>query len=133
MYTNMTTNLMVKSVDKAVEFYQNILGFTIITSVLGKKDDLQFAILSKDKLLLMVQEKDNMIEEYPVLSTEKVKPSISLYITIDNFDEFYEEIQGKYPLNTELHTSFYGAKEFAITDTDGYVLTFTEHKDQSSI
>jgi len=37
--------------------------------------------------------------------------------------------KGKYPVYMELHTSFYGAREFAITDVDGYVLTFTKHKD----
>lgn len=28
MYTNMTTNLMVESVDRAVAFYRDVLGFT---------------------------------------------------------------------------------------------------------
>jgi len=129
MYTNITTNLMVESVDKAIAFYQNILGFSVAASVPGKNDELQFAILSKDKLSLMVQEKSNLIEEYPVLETDKVYPSICLYIMADDFDALYEEIKGKYPISTDLHTSFYGAEEFAITDADGYVLTFTEHKD----
>lgn len=129
MYTNMTTNLMVECVDKAIVFYKEILGFSVVASVPGKNDEFQFAILSKDNIMLMVQEKSNFIEEYPVLSTLKVQPSISLYIAVDNLDALYEEIQSKHPINTELHTSFYGAREFAITDVDGYVLTFTEHKD----
>lgn len=133
MYTNMTTNLMVESVDKAITFYHDILGFTVIASVPSKGDELQFAILSKDKLMLMLQEKNNLIEEYPVLKTEKVHPSVSLYIMVDDFDTLYEELKGKYPINTEVHTSFYGAKEFAVTDTDGYILTFTEHKDIKSV
>lgn len=129
MYMNMTTNLMVESVDKAIAFYQEILGFTVVASVPGKKGGLQFAILSKDHLSLMMQEKSNMIEEYPILTAEKVQPSISLYISVDDFDALYQDIKGKYPINTELHTSFYGAKEFAIADADGYVLTFTEHQE----
>ena len=128
MYTNMTTNLMVKSVDKAIAFYQDILGFSVVASVPGKKDEMQFAMLSKDNLMLMMQERSNFIEEYPVLNTEQVHPSISLYIMVDNFDALYQELKSKYPLNTDLHTSFYGAKEFAITDMDGYVITFTEQK-----
>jgi Uncharacterized protein conserved in bacteria len=128
MYMNMTTNLMVKSVNKAIDFYKGTLGFTEIATVPGKNDEFQFAILSKDKFMLMMQERSNLIEEYPVLSTEKVKPSITLYITVDNLDELFKEIKNKHPINTEIHTSFYGAREFAITDVDGYVLTFTEHK-----
>lgn len=129
MYKNMTTNLMVESVDNAIAFYKDTLGFSVVASVPGKNDELQFAILSKDNLMLMFQEKSNFIEEYPVLDTPKVQPSVSLYIAVDNFDVLYEEIKSKHPINTELHTSFYGAREFAITDVDGYVLTFTEHKD----
>ncbi|MDL2234622.1 VOC family protein [Christensenellaceae bacterium OttesenSCG-928-L17] len=128
MYKTMTTNLMVESVDKAVAFYKDILGFSEVASVPGKNNELQFAILSKDQLMLMVQEKSTFIEEYPILNTPKVQPSISLYIAIDNLDALYEELKAKHSINTELHTSFYGAREFAITDVDGYVLTFTEHK-----
>lgn len=128
MYKSMTTNLMVESVDESLAFYQNLLGFTEVASVPGKGNELQFAILSKDGLMLMLQERSNFIEEYPVLETPQVKASVSLYIAVDNFDELYETIKNQHPLNTELHTSFYGAKEFAITDPNGYVLTFTEHK-----
>jgi uncharacterized glyoxalase superfamily protein PhnB len=125
----MFTNLMVENVEKAIAFYRGILGFNVAVSVPGKTEGLQFAILSKDHLSLMLQEKSNMIKEYPVLDTEKVRPSVSLYISVDDFDVLYQNIKVKYPINTEMHTSFHGAKEFAITDADGYVLTFTEHKD----
>ena len=124
----MTTNLMVENVQKSIAFYEEILGFSVVVSVPNKNNGLQFAILSKDSLMLMVQERSNLIEEYPVLNTEHVQPSVTLYIMVDDFDSLYEEIKNNYTINTVLHTSFYGAREFAITDTDGYVLTFTENK-----
>ena len=126
MYKAMTTNLMVKSVDKAMAFYKEVLGFSEVTSVPSKNNELQFAILSKDQLMIMMQEKNNFIEEYPVLKTPAVQPSVSLYIVVDNLEALYNELKTKHSIYTELHTSFYGAKEFAITDVDGYVLTFTE-------
>jgi uncharacterized glyoxalase superfamily protein PhnB len=128
MYEKMTPNLMVKCVDKAIAFYKEVLGFSVVTSVQGKSSALQFAILIKDEQMLMLQEMSNFIEEYPVLSTEKIRPSVSLYILTDNVEKLYHEIKSKYPINTDLHTSFYGAKEFAVTDIDGYVLTFAEQK-----
>ena len=128
MYTNMTTNLMVESVDKAINFYRDILDFTVLVSV-PDENDLQFAILSKDGLSLMLEKRSVLIGEYPVLNTEKVRPSVSLYIMVDNFMELYEELKSRHPIYVELHTSPYGAKEFALTDVDGYVLTFTENKD----
>lgn len=129
MYKDITTNLMVESVDKAIAFYKGILGFSVVTSVPGKNDELQFAILSKDNLMLMFEERNALIEEYSVLDTPRVHPSISLYISVDNFDFLYEDIKSKHSINTEIHTSFYGNREFAITDVDGYVITFTEYKE----
>jgi len=129
MYKSMTTNLMVENVSRAAAFYQDILGFSVAVSVPGKNGGLQFAILVRDGLSLMMQERENFIEEYPVLKAEHVCPSVSLYIAVDNFDELYAQIRAVHPINTEMHTSFYGAREFAIADPDGYVLIFTEHKE----
>ncbi|MBO0412765.1 VOC family protein [Enterococcus hulanensis] len=129
MYKNITTNLMVASVDKSVAFYQEILGLEVVASVPANDQSLQFAILAKEAVTLMLQEKSNLSEEYPILATEKIQPSITLYITIENFEEFYTNTKKAYPIYTEPHATFYGAKEFVITDPDGYVLTFTEYKE----
>lgn len=129
MYKNITTNLMVASVDASVKFYQEVLGLEVVASVPAKDQTLQFAILGKEAMTLMLQEKNNLSEEYPILAAEKIQPSITLYITVENFEEFFIGIKRSYPIYTEPHTTFYGAQEFAITDPDGYVLTFTEYKE----
>ena len=129
MYKNITTNLMVTSVDASVKFYQEILGLEVVASVPAKNQTLQFAILAKEAMTLMLQEKENLSEEYPILAAEKIQPSITLYITVENFNEFYRTIKTNYLIYTETHKTFYGANEFAITDPDGYVLTFTEYKE----
>lgn len=129
MYKNITTNLMVASVDASVKFYQEVLGLEVVASVPAKDQTLQFAILGKEAMTLMLQEKSNLSEEYPILAAEKIQPSITLYITVENFEEFYADIKSSYPIYTEPHGTFYGAQEFAITDPDGYVLTFTEYKE----
>lgn len=129
MYKNITTNLMVASVDASVKFYQEVLGLEVVASVPAKNQTLQFAILAKEAMTLMLQEKENLSEEYPILAAKKIQPSITLYITVENFEEFYTTIKSNYPIYTEPHKTFYGANEFTITDPDGYVLTFTEYKE----
>lgn len=130
MYASMTTNLMVENVEKSVEFYQEMLGFKTITTVPAKTDGLQFAIISKDNLMLMLQEKNNLIEEYPLLQTKIVHPSATLFISVTNFDELYKNMKDKSLINTEVHTTFYGTREFAVADKDGYILTFSEQKSE---
>lgn len=129
MYKNITTNLMVANVETSITFYQDILGLEVVASVPADDQSLQFAILSKEELTLMLQEKNNLIEEYPILTTEKITPSITLYITVENFEDFYKTIEQNYPIYKTPHKTFYGAMEFAISDPDGYVLTFTEYKE----
>jgi uncharacterized glyoxalase superfamily protein PhnB len=120
---------MVERVDDSVAFYQNILGFSVVASVPGASGKLQFAILSKDGITLMFQEKGNLTEEYPILSTDKVHPSATMYIVVDNFDELYQELKERHEILCDVHTTFYGLKEFAIADNSGYVLTFTESRE----
>jgi uncharacterized glyoxalase superfamily protein PhnB len=77
--------------------------------------------------MLMLQEKNNLTEEYPILGTAEVHPSVTLYIMVDNFDELYQELKKHHEILCDVHTTFYGSKEFAIADNSGYVLTFTEN------
>jgi uncharacterized glyoxalase superfamily protein PhnB len=128
MYKNITANLMVENVDETAEFYCRALGFSILASVPKNTEGLQFAILAKDSLSVMIQDRENLIGEYPVLSTPKVQPSVTLYITVDNFAELYDELKGKCDIVCDVHMTFYGANEFAIKDNNGYVLTFAENK-----
>ena len=129
MYKSITPNLMVQSVDRAIDFYKEILDFSVIASVPGPKDQLQFAILINDGIMLMMQEKNSITAEYPILDTPKICPSISLYIIVDNFQELYETISKKCPIYSQPHTTPYGAEEFAIIDIDGYVITFAKQQD----
>ena len=121
---------MVESVDETVEFYTNILGFTKTFSVPKENGKMQFALVAKDSLTLMFQDRENLIEEYPNLTTEKTQPCLTFYITVDNFLELYEELKEKYELLADMRKTFYGANEFAIKDNNGYVLTFTETTDK---
>ncbi|GHU85312.1 hypothetical protein FACS1894198_2960 [Clostridia bacterium] len=46
---------------------------------------------------------------------------------VDDFADFYKDIQSKAKLLVEEHTTFYGVKEFAIADNNGYVITIAEN------
>ena len=128
MFKSGTTNLMVESVDKTVEFYEKMLGFQTVASVPKENGAIQFAIVIRDNLTLMFQDRENLILEYPVLKTDKVRPSVTIYIKVDNLKELYIELKSKAKILCDIHETFYGANEFAIEDINGYVLTFAEDK-----
>jgi uncharacterized glyoxalase superfamily protein PhnB len=129
MYKNITPNLMTENVAETIAFYER-LGFTATETVpkegAQNSGGLQFAILVKDNLMLMFQERESLTAEYPILKTDKTQSSITLYIIVEDVNTYYDEIKSKYEVQSELHKTFYGAEEFAIKDNNGYVLTFTE-------
>ena len=126
MILSMTTNLMVESVEETIEFYQEIFGFSTITTVPNQAGHLDFAILNIGNLILMLQERVNFVSEYPILVTNKTKASVSLYLTVDNFDELYAIVKKKLNILVDVHKTFYGTNEFAIVDNNGYVITIAE-------
>lgn len=125
MYETVTTNIMVKNVKETIAFYENVLGFEKVLSVPENGENLCFAILAKDKISIMLQEQNNLIEEYPTLKIDEIKPTFTLFITVDDVVSLYEELKDKVQLAKELHKTFYGKDEFALFDNNGNILTIS--------
>ena len=131
MFKNITPNLMVEDVRETIVFYKDVLGFSIIDSVQNEDGIFTFAILQKEGLLLMLHQRLDLIEEYPTLHTDAVHPSLTLYTTVANLEKLFEEVSKKTTVLKEINTTFYGAKEFAVTDNNGYVWTFAQAESQA--
>lgn len=116
---------MVENVKETIEFYESKLGFQKIVSVPETGEVLDFAILVKDKISIMLQEKENLIAEYPSLKVENIKPTFTLFITVQDVQKVYEELKGKVKIAKELHKTFYGKDEFAIFDNNKNILTIS--------
>lgn len=125
MYETITTNIMVKNVKETIKFYEEKLGFKKVLSVPEEGETLNFAILNKDKISIMLQEQENLISEYPTLKTDEIVPTFTLFITVDNVETKYNELKDKVKMAKELHKTFYGKDEFAIFDNNGNILTIS--------
>lgn len=125
MYETVTTNIMVKNVKETIQFYEEKLGFQKILSVPEQGESLNFAILNKDKISIMLQEQENLISEYPTLKTDEIIPTFTLFITVNDVLKMYNELKDKVKIAKELHTTFYGKDEFAIFDNNGNILTIS--------
>ena len=125
MYETITTNIMVENVKETIKFYEEKLGFQKILSVPESGENLNFAILSKDKISIMIQEQKNLIEEYPTLQKNKIIPTFTLFITTDDVEKKYNELKDKVKIAKEIHKTFYGKDEFAIFDNNENILTIS--------
>ena len=125
MYETITTNIMVKNVKETIKFYEEKIGFQKILSVPEEGESLNFDILNKDKISIMLQEQENLISEYPTLKTNEIVPTFTLFITANDVLAIYNELKDKVKIAKELHKTFYGKDEFAIFDNNGNILTIS--------
>ncbi len=125
MYETITTNIMVRNVKETIKFYEEKLGFKKIVTVPEDGDILNFAIIARDNISIMFQEQNNLIEEYPSLKVDNIKQTFTLFITVKDVNNVYNELKGKVKIAKELHKTFYGKDEFAIFDNNGNILTIS--------
>ena len=117
-------NLMVKNVNKSIDFYCNILGFSLIQTV-PESGTADWGMLEKNDFFIMLQKEESIKQEYPELNDQTFGGALTFYIRISDIHEFYEEINNKINVLHKMHKTFYGADEFAITDPDGFILVFS--------
>ena len=125
MFETITANIMVENVEETIQFYEEVLGFETTVTVPGEEEAFQFAILKKDAISIMFQSQKTLMNEYPTLQTSDIKPMLTLFITVLDVQEVYQELKGKVEFASELHETFYGKLEFAIYDNNKNILTIS--------
>ena len=56
-------------------------------------------------------------------STER-RRDVDLYITTDNVDDLFRRLKDRVQVVVDIYNAFYGMREFAIRDINGFWLTF---------
>jgi predicted enzyme related to lactoylglutathione lyase len=124
-YKDLMPNLMVKDVGKTVDFYTNVLGFTVLATV-PEKDPFVFAMVNANNILISFQEEKSIKEEYPQLEEFPQGGCFTLYIHVTDVNGLYEKVKGKAKIAKEMHKTPQGSTDFAIEDCNGYILTFAQ-------
>jgi lactoylglutathione lyase len=121
----LTPNVMVEDVNKTIEFYRDLLGFQVNATV-PDKGKFDWASMKRDAVELMFQSRSSLSSEIPAYADLPIGGSLTFFVQMDGLQELYDRLKGKVTLVQDLHTTFYGTREFAIRDCNGYVLTFAE-------
>jgi catechol 2,3-dioxygenase-like lactoylglutathione lyase family enzyme len=122
----------VNDFQKSLNFYENILGFTVEY----QRENPSFAFLSYQGSHIMIQEMDPNEDkgfitgsfEYPL------GRGINFQIDTDNVQELFNSLKGcKYPLRRDIQDSWYrvgnvlrGCRQILVQDPDGYLLRFSQ-------
>ena len=122
----LTPNLMVNNVEETIEYYTDILGFTLLRTV-PEKETPDWAMVKRNDVVIMFQSVKSLTNEMPRLQGEKPGGGLTFYIKVDRITELHEELyHNEVEIISDLESTFYNTIEFSIVDMNGYLLTFSE-------
>jgi uncharacterized glyoxalase superfamily protein PhnB len=119
-----TPVLVVDKIEPLLPFWVDRLGYTKLAEV-PHGEGLGFVMLEKDGLEVMLQTRESVEADLPVLKPYVQGNAISQFIEVDSLDSVLKKLSG-YELLTPVRTTFYGMREAIVADPAGYVLCFAE-------
>ena len=125
----LTPNLLVVDVARSVSYYTEVLGFARAMTV-PEDAPFVFASVTAGGVEIFFNDAAHAVKEYPALASHPIGLSGTMFIEVKGLDEFYAQLQGKVTIAIPIMTQWYGMKEFAIADPDGYLITFAERVEQ---
>src|SRR6185503_7896057 len=112
----LTPMLTVTSIDSAIEFYRDLLGFQLVSSFPGS------ACMRLDDVEIMF----SLPNEH--LPFTRPMMTGSLYFKTDQVDVLWEHLKDRCQVDYRIEDFEYGMREFAIRDNSGYLLQFGQEK-----
>jgi len=125
-FTKLTPNLVVASVERSLAFYVETLGFSRGMTV-PDESPFVFASVTSGPVEIFFNDAAAAIKEYPAFAGRPIGATGTLFIEMEGgVDALHDRLKPTVKIVMPLVTQFYGTREFAIEDPDGYVITFAE-------
>jgi lactoylglutathione lyase len=121
----LTPNLVVSNVERSVAFYCDILGFTL-TQKVPDDSPLVFATVASGDCEIFLNAPEPALAEYPAFKSRAIGGTLTLFMEVERIKSLHDALAGRVTVVMPLEHKWYGVTEFAITDPDGYVITFAE-------
>jgi lactoylglutathione lyase len=129
-FTKLTPNLLVASVERSLAFYVDILGFERGMTV-PDESPFAFASVVDGPVEIFLNDAAGAVKEYPGFAGKPLGCTGTLFIEVDGVDALHDRLKPAAKIVMPIETKFYGMREFAIADPDGYIITFAQRVPQS--
>ena len=129
-FTDVTPNLVVADIDRSIAFYRDVLGFAVVASV-PDAAPFAFAWMQRDAVSVFLNSVGS-IQEHAGLAARPIGGTATLFMIVEaddaasGVDALFAAVHSRAPVVMGLKTQFYGMREFAIEDPDGYVIFFAQ-------
>jgi uncharacterized glyoxalase superfamily protein PhnB len=124
-FKKLTPNLLVANVERSLAFYEGVLGFERGFTV-PEQSPFAFASVTGGPVEIFFNDAAGAIKEYPGFGGKPIGATGTMYIEVEGVDALHDRLKPTVPIVMPLLTQFYGMREFAIEDPDGYVITFAQ-------
>jgi uncharacterized glyoxalase superfamily protein PhnB len=122
--TKLTPNLVVSNVERSLAFYE-ALGFSRGMTV-PDQSPFVFASVTNGSVEIFLNDRSTVTKESPQLGGLAFGGGNTMFIEVTGVDALHDAVTGAATVIMPLVTQWYGVREFAIVDPDGYVITFAE-------
>ena len=126
-FKKLTPNLVVANVERSLAFYVDTLGFTRGMTV-PEQSPFVFASVTNGSVEIFLNDAATAIKEYPSFAGKPIGATATMFIEMEGIDAFHDAVKPKVKITMPIVTQFYGMREFAIEDPDGYLITFAERQ-----
>jgi uncharacterized glyoxalase superfamily protein PhnB len=129
--TDVVPSLVVSDITRSSEFYRDVLGFSVVATV-PEQGPLVFVWLQRDDVSVFLNSAASAAEDLPAVAARPIGGTATLFVTLDaedvehGVDGLFETVEKRSRVVMPLKDQFYGMREFAIEDPDGYVLIFAQ-------
>jgi lactoylglutathione lyase len=121
----LTPNLVVRNVEASLRFYSEILGLEKAMTVPDESPYI-FAAVSNGAVEIFFNDQKTVAAEYPKLAAS-IGGSLTLYMEVDSLQSVFDRVQkAGAKISMPITDQFYGMKEFAFEDSDGYTITIAQ-------
>jgi lactoylglutathione lyase len=123
--TKVTPNLIVSSVERSLAFYTDVLGFTRGMTV-PEQSPFVFASVTSGPVEVFFNDRSTVAKESPQMAGLALGGGNTMFIEVEDIDGLHDRIKPNATIVLPIVTQWYGMREFAVTDPDGYVITFAQ-------
>ena len=123
--TKLTPNLIVASVEASLRFYEDVLGFSRAMNV-PEKPPFVFASVVSGPVEIFLNDRSTVTKENAQMAGLAPGGGNTMFIEVEDVDALYAQVGSRVQVVMALVTQWYGMREFAIEDPDGYVITFAQ-------
>ena len=125
-FQKLTPNLVVRDVAAAMEFYRSVLGFQPAIKV-PDQPPYVFGSVVSGSVEIFFNDQKAVAKEHPALGAKPIGGSCTLFIEVEGIEEILAAVQkANAKITMPLKQQFYGMREFAFEDPEGWEITLAE-------